>query len=226
MRLSCLTAIALILAVPASADELIERAKTVSTEGPLYNYEMTYSDSEIAEARGTVYPTAEEGQRLLVSYPAEEDWPDGFADGLAEMDKNTDGDIWCAELMELVPGDAERTSESGEAVTYTFTPVPEADADGAEKKLFRKLIGTVTLDPETANVQSFQMHLPEPMKPNFLAKIETFSMFVQCDVTPDGRSYSAQMDMDVAGSAMGQSFSETVSRRVTQLLDPVARPLP
>ncbi|MEO0465591.1 MAG: hypothetical protein AAF216_03535 [Pseudomonadota bacterium] len=226
MRLVLLSAAALFLATPVSADDLIAKAKAMSTEGPLYNYEMSYSDSEIEEARGTVYPTAPVGERLRISYPAEEDWPDGYAGRVADMDAGTDGEIWCTEFLESVPSDAQRTSETEGAVTYTFTPEPSEDADGTEKKLFRKLIGTLTLDPATASVQSFQMHLPEPMKPNFLAKIDTFSMFAQCDIAPDGRSFASQFDMELVGNAMGQSFGETISRQVTKLLDPVARPLP
>ena len=226
MRCAFLTTLSIAIALPVAADDLIERARAVSSEGPLYNYEMMYSDSEIEEARGTIFPTAPEGQRIQISYPATSEWSDEFADRVTAMDAETDGDIWCARLMSNVPENAERTSETEGAVIYTFTPEPGEEADSNERKLFRKLIGTVAIDPISAGVQSFQMHLPEPMKPNMLAKIETFSMFVQCDTAPDGRSYSSRMDMEIVGNAMGRSFGERFSREVTQLLEPVARPLP
>jgi len=224
MRLATLTAILLTLSLPAYADELIARAQAVSTEGPLYNYEMTFRDSEIGEARGAVFPTAPEGERIRLDFPAQADWTDEFADGVASLDKQTTGEIWCAEFAARIPSNAERTAEEPGSVTYSFTPVAEEDADGAERKLFGSLIATARIDPETASVQSFQLHLPASMKPNFMSRIETFSMYLECDAAPDGRAYVKQMDMEVAGSALGQSFSQETSRSITRLLEPVARP--
>ena len=77
---------------------------------------------------------------------------------------------------------------------------------------------------EDGQVLSMQMSLPKPYKPSIAAKIETFMLDASCARTPDGRTYLQDMQLQVSGSAMMQSFDQTISRRITKLLDPVTRP--
>ncbi|MEO1785536.1 MAG: hypothetical protein AAFR41_00800 [Pseudomonadota bacterium] len=58
------------------------------------------------------------------------------------------------------------------------------------------------------------------MKPHFLVKIERFSMFAECERSPDGRAYLANLNIDIAGSAMGRRFSETTAQQITRLFEP------
>ncbi|MEM6557237.1 MAG: hypothetical protein AAF642_15260 [Pseudomonadota bacterium] len=215
-----LTALALCLSLPAAADPVLEMMKSLSKEGPIYAYEMSYSDTDVT-ANGRIDPSKPEGERIEIYAPDESEWTKDFRDGIADMEAQTDGDIWCADFAQMVPTDATATTENETTVTYAFTPTPEADADKNEQKMMKQLNGTVTLDKSDGSVLAFNMVLPKPYKPAMVAKINRFEMTASCDRAPDGRTYVEQFSMDIKGSAMMQSFEETVTRRITKLLDPV-----
>lgn len=214
------SALACSLAVPASADSLLEMMRGLSKDGPIYAYEMTYSDSEFT-AKGKIDPSQPEGQRIQVTDPDPAEWSDDFRDGLKELDAETDGDIWCTDFAEMVPENAALADENDESAVYTFTPRPEADADKNEHKLMKQLDASVTLDKSDGSVLAINMRLPKPFKPAMVAKINAFEMTATCARAPDGRTFVESFSFAIEGSALMQSFSETVSREITKLLDPV-----
>ena len=210
----------MLIMFPASgAADPLASIRDLSDEGPIYAYDMVYEVDGLS-ASGSIDPTKPVGQRVEIVSPPREDWPDDFAEGVEEIDQNADGDIWCTDFAANVPDNATLTSEDDAVATYTFQPVPDEEADGAERKLFRALVGTVVVDKAAPGIRSFQMHLPEPMKPNFMAKINSFSMFATCERAPDGRMYVADFSFDIKGSALGQSFGETIQRKITRLFPP------
>ncbi|MEP1143318.1 MAG: hypothetical protein ABJH52_06335 [Henriciella sp.] len=213
-------ALTLSMALPASADPVLEMMRSLSKEGPVYAYEMSYSGEGVT-ATGKIDPSQPEGDRVELYTPSMDELSDEFREGLEEIDAEADGDIWCADFAEMVPANAKATGETETAVTYAFTPIPEADADKTQQKMMKKLDGTVTLDKVDGSVLSFNMTLPAPYKPAMVAKINRFEMAANCDRAPDGRTYVQKFDFDISGSAMMQNFEETVSREITKLLDPV-----
>ncbi len=219
-RLLSLSILAAGLTLPAAADPVLDMMRNLSKDGPVYAYEMTYSEADIVAA-GTIDPSQPEGERIQVTSPAESEWTEDFREGLDEMEAETDGDIWCADFAEMVPNKVSALDESETTVTYAFTPQPEADADGMEKKMMKKLNGTVTLDKSDGSVLAFNMKLPKPYKPAIVAKIENFEMDATCARAPDGRTFVESFDFKIAGSAMMQKFDEAVSRKITKLLQPV-----
>ena len=219
-RSAALGALALSLSSAAAADPVMEMMRSLSTEGPVYSYEMSYSDADLT-ATGLIDPSQPEGQRIEIYSPSESEWSNDFRDGIAEMDAETEGDIWCADFAEMVPGNVKAVSEDDASVTYAFTPNPEADADKTEKKMMKQLNGSVTLAKEDGAILAFNMILPKPYKPAMVAKINRFEMAATSDRAPDGRTYVEQFNFDISGSAMMQNFEESVSRTITKLLDPV-----
>ncbi len=204
----------------ASADPLLEMMRGFDADGPLYSYEMEVDQGGVV-AIGKIDPSQPEGSRITVYSPVEEDWPDGFADGLKEMEAETDGDIWCADFADLVPENAVLQSQTEEQATYAFTPQPDADADSNERKMMKKLKGQITLDKSDGAVLAYSMSAPKPFKPAMVAKINQFAMDVACTRAPDGRTYVQDFSLNIKGSAMMQSFEESVRRKITALLDPV-----
>ncbi len=220
MRISILIASTCLVVPVAAADPLLEMMWAQSKDGPIYAYEMTYEEGDLL-ATGKVDPSQPEGERITVYSPAEEDWSEDFAGGLAEMEAETDGDIWCADFGDLVPEDADLNAETADTATYAFTPKPEDDADGTEKKMMKKLDGEIKIAKSDGAVLAFKMSAPKPFKPAIVAKIDTFSMAANCARAPDGRTYVSDFNLDISGSAMMQEFEEQVSRRITALLEPV-----
>ena len=204
----------------AAADPLLEMMRAVSNDGPKYAYETSFSMLGISAA-GTIDPSAPEGERIQLSAPEESEWSDDFRKEILKMDAETEGDIWCTEFGQMVPLDASLTAQDETTKTFSFTPVPEADADRNEQKMMKQLDGTVVLDKTDGAVLAFSMILPKPYKPAMVAKINAFEMNVSCARAPDGRTFIETFNFDISGSAMMQSFDESVSRRITKLLDPV-----
>lgn len=221
MRRRTLILAALIgFAAPAQADSLLEKMRSVSSDGVVYAFEMAFSNGNI-DTTGKVDPSQAEGERITIYTPDESEWSDEFRDSLAELDAEAKGEIWCSEFAEAVPANATELSRDADTVTYQFTPEPDADADGMEKKLMKKLIGKVTLAKSDAQILAYSMRLPKPFKPAMVAKINAFDMQVSCARAPDGRTYNRAMSFNISGSAMMQDFEESISREITKLLDPV-----
>lgn len=204
----------------AAADPVLEMMRSLSKEGPVYSYEMSYSDTDVT-ANGLIDPSKPEGERIEIFSPAESEWSKDFRDGIEDMEAESDGDIWCAEFAEMVPASATAMGEDDSTVTYAFTPQPDAEADKTQQKMMKKMNGTVKLDKSDGAVLAFNMVLPKPYKPAMVAKINRFEMAASCDRAPDGRTYVEQFSIDIKGSAMMQDFEETVTRKITRLLDPV-----
>ena len=117
-----------------------------------------------------------------------------------------------------------RIEETDDTVQFAFTPVPGEESDDMERKILKKVKASATLSKADGQVLSFSMSLPKPFKPAMIAKINTFQLDATCVRAPDGRTYLEAMQMDVSGSAMMQAFSQTVTQRITKLLDPVSIP--
>ncbi|MEO0784370.1 MAG: hypothetical protein AAFY10_01640 [Pseudomonadota bacterium] len=216
MRAISLALLALAASPLAQADELLAALQSKQFESPTVAFDVEFQfDGQTIMAE--VDPTKPEGERMVVTSPDESAWPEGLADALESMDKNARGAIWCDEFVEALPDDAERVSEGDGSVTYAFTPKPEPGADGSERKLFEKLTATMVVDAGTVTVKSYQLHLPEPIKPHFLAKIETFALFVDCVPHDSGNSRFNRFDLEISGSAMGNNFDQTDKRRVANL---------
>ena len=219
-RFALLSAASLGLVSTAMADPLLEMMGNMSDEGPLYSYETSFSWDDIP-ATARVDPSQPEGERIKILTPTESDWSDAFREELETSDASAEGDIWCTEFGEMVPSDAQVTEETDTTVTYAFTPVPQPDADRNEQKVMKQLDGTVILDRADGAVLAFRMHLPKPYKPAMVAKINRFDMDVACARSPDGRTFIEAFTFDISGSAMMQSFEQSVSRQITKLLEPV-----
>lgn len=219
MRLPLIALTALALPLTARADALLAQIMEKRYDAPVTAFTSSFTWNE-TEVEALIDPTRGDGERMTILSPAKADWPEGFADYVERMDASARGEIWCSDFLANVPADAERAARNGSSVTYTFTPLPDADAENEEKKLFRKLVGTLVVDSETEVIESYQMHLPAPMKPHFMARITTFDMFVRCAPAGNGNSYSDYFTFDLSGSALGNDFAQSEERRVSELREP------
>ncbi len=216
MRAISLLALATLALPGAHADALLSELVAKDFAAPRVAFDVEFQhEGQVFQAE--VDATRPEGERMVIKSPDASQWPEDFEKVVERMDKNAEGAIWCDEFIDAVPDDAERVDGAAGTATYVFTPKPEPGADGTERKLFGKLVATLVVEPETLTVQSYQLHLPEPTKPHFLAKIETFQLFVECQPHESGNSHFTRFDMDIVGSAMGNDFGQVERRRVANL---------
>ena len=221
MRFSFALLAGLCLAGTASADALIEAAQAKADETPLYAYEMVFSVDGL-ETQGTIDPSAPVGERIQVTSPSQDSWPDGFAEQITALDERTTGEIWCNDFAEMIPADAERTGETAEGIEFSFTPIPGDEADDMEEKIFKRLDASAVIDPDTAGLRSYRMSLPKSFKPNMMARINSFEMAVDCTPGPNGLTHIRTFTFNLAGSALGQDFGQTDQREILRLIEEVS----
>ncbi|AXE63252.1 hypothetical protein BBF93_02740 [Hyphomonas sp. CACIAM 19H1] len=202
------------LALPASADALLEKARKVSKEGPAYLFDMAFDDGA---QRFTIKvdQAQPEGARVVAMTPEPASLSGDAAKRGERLKSETKGDIWCSGFTENIPSGAKRVSETGSTATYNFTPLPGDDKN--MRAMVKHLTGTAVLDKATGNVLAFELAAPKAFKPAMAAKIDTFSMKVACKAAPDGRSHIDTFTMQVAGNAMMQDFRQTETRKVSNL---------
>ena len=75
-----LSSIALSASLSASADPLLEMMRSVSTDGPIYAYEMTYSGEGVV-ATGKIDPSQPEGERIDLYTPEISELSEEFQEG-------------------------------------------------------------------------------------------------------------------------------------------------
>jgi len=200
----------------------LEAALSATVDGPIYSYDLTFQNNEL-NATGRLDPSRPLGQRIQVDTPQEADWDDDFREAIAEMESETEGDIWCSSFAENIPADAALEEETETKAIYSFTPQANPD-EPEEGKFFSKLKGRVTIDKINPAILTFQMFAISPFKPVPVAKVTAFDMTVSCARSPDGRTYGETMEVNVSGSAMFQKFEEFERRQISNLKEVLPAP--
>lgn len=216
MRLAVLSVLLAGAAVlPASADALLDKARSAPKDGPVYAFDLDYNDGKNKFSL-SIDPTRPEGQRVTRITPDPKTLTGDSAKIAERLKTRTQGKIMCSEFAANIPASAKRTSETAELATYSFTPLPGPE-DGDMAKAYKHLDGKAVIDKATGAILSFEMTSPKAFKPMAIAKIDQMSMKVACKAAPDGRTHIDTFSFNMAGSAMMQAFEQTESRKVSNL---------
>ncbi len=216
MRAAASLILCLSLSLAAWADSPLEQALAVSKDGPAYKFDLDYSGKDMV-ARMRVDPSLPEGQRLVLVSPGRDDLSDEAQKKFEAMQAKSKGDIWCAAFARNIPANAEMVSETSTTATYGFTPAATKE-DGDMGKAYKHLTGRVTVSKERPGILSYRMYAEKPFKPMPVAKIEAFRMDVSCAAAPDGRTYIADVSINLSGSALMQKFTESERQKVSNLV--------
>jgi len=214
-RLLAASLMVLATALPASADALLEKAKSASSEGPLYIFNLDYSDGA-HQFRMTVDQSQPNGKRVVKFAPAVSTLKGDAAKKADRLVKSTAGDIWCSSFAQNIPANAKRVSETPAAATYSFTPLPGKQG-GEVAAAYKYLNGTATIDKANGAILAYEISSPKAFKPMPVAKIDKLTMKVACKAAPDGRTYVDSLAFTLKGSAMMQSLDQMETRRITNL---------
>ncbi|MFN7180237.1 hypothetical protein [Hyphomonas sp.] len=201
--------------LPASADAVLQKARTPATNGPVYAFDLDYSDGT-DQFRMSVDPTQPEGKRVVRISPDPKTLKGDSAKTAERLMTRTEGKIMCSEFAANIPANAKRASETDTAITYTFTPTPGPD-DGDIAKAYKFLNGKAVIEKDTGNILSFEMIAPKAFKPMTVAKVDKMTFKVACKAAPDGRTHIDTFSFNMAGSAMMQAFSQNETRKVSNL---------
>jgi len=208
-------ALSVLLPWQTHAGTPLQDALAASPDGPLYIFDVIVQNDG-TDAMMRVDPTRPEGERLTVISPARKDWNDDFRKQVKKMQADTDGDIWCSNLGNNIPGDAALESETATTATYTYAPQVGAEP-GDMDDILKYLKGKVVVAKDDPAILSVEMVAEKPFRPLPIARINQFEMKVVCNRAPDGRTHVARVDVDISGSAMMKDFSESERQTITNL---------
>jgi hypothetical protein len=209
-----LAALMMVLAPIARADSPLQQA-LAKQDGPLYAFDLKLIE-EGQNALLRIDPAKPKGSRITVKSPAPDKMSKDLTALVARMEKSVDGDIWCNTFADNVPADAKLISDTGDVLTYGFSPVPGKN-DKQFAAAFKNLVGEIKIDKINPAVLSFQMTSPKPFKAMAVARIETFDMRATCMRGPDGRTHIASLSMKLLGSAMMQPLNQNERQEISNL---------
>lgn len=202
-------------ALPASADTVLQKAKSMSKDGPLYAFDLSYDDGK-DRFQMKVDPSQPKGKRVVDLSPARATLSGDSAKKADRLSTRTEGDIWCSSFAENIPADAKRVSETPQTATFKFTPLP-GKADGQIASAYKHLKATATIDKLTGGILAYEMAAPKAFKPAPVAKIDRLTLNVACKPLPDGRTHIDTFAFDLKGSAMMKPLDQKETRRISNL---------
>ncbi len=200
----------LLATTPVLAQTPLQRALAATKNGPTYSYDISYVTSEI-NAAGRINPTRPVGQRVKVSRPAKSTWTKEFKKAVTEIENNRYKGFWCSEMAKSIPAGARLVSQTATTATYAFKPLPDPE-EKASKKFVKHLTGQVTVDKKNPAILTYSLRAPKSFKPAIFARISKFNLQTSCARAPDGRTYVKTSKITIAGSALGKSFDDNVTR--------------
>ena len=201
--------------LPASADTVLQKAKSMSKDGPLYAFDLSYDDGQ-DRFQLKVDPSQPKGKRVVDLSPARATLSGESAKKADKLSERTEGDIWCSSFAENIPADAKRISETPQTATFNFTPLP-GKANGQIASAYKHLKATATIDKLTGGILAYEMAAPKAFKPMAVAKVDKLTLKVACKPLPDGRTHIDSFAFDLKGSAMMKSLDQVETRRITNL---------
>lgn len=178
-------------------------------------FEMSYTNNELT-GRMRVDSSKPMGERLELISPAVDTLDKDAKEKLKQLQKHTEGNVWCGTIADSIPSDAVVLRETPETVTYSYVPIPDED-DKLMKRAAEYLQGTVTIRRNDPVVLSYSIIAPETFKPVVVAKIESFNMSVVCQPTSIGETAIETIAFDVSGSAMMKPIDETEQRSLGEI---------
>lgn len=202
-------------ALPASADTVLQKAKAMSKEGPLYAFDIDYNDGADRFVM-KVDPSQPKGKRVVDLSPARSSLKGDSAKKADKLAERTEGDIWCSTFAENIPADAKRISETPQTATYSFVPLP-GKAEGQIASAYKHLKATATIDKSTGGILAYEMAAPKAFKPAAVAKVDKLTLKVACKPLPDGRTHIDSFAFDLKGSAMMKPLDQMETRRISNL---------
>lgn len=189
-------------------------ADTISAETP-YSFD-TRIESERGVMRYAFHANATGPARVRLLEPAETALDRRGRATFERIQRDADGDIWCAGRKLRTARNVTVAREDANTITYAFQPSPEQAGGERSAGIVRHLRGEAVVSREGRDVTAIRIRSAGPFHAS-VARVDRFTMDVRCDVAPNGRRYGAETVTHIAGSAFGQAFDERSVQRVSNL---------
>jgi hypothetical protein len=127
---------------------------------------------------------------------------------------------WCASPNMAHVSALQLAREDAATATYSFQPTVASIRNPQTRRFANQLRGEFTLNKTDPDIARVHLFAPAPFSPMLMTQITRIDVVVTCSPAPNGRMFAAQTVTQVAGSALGQAFSEQTVQRVHGLAAP------
>jgi len=189
-------------------------SETIAAETP-YSFD-TRVESERGVMRYAYDASASAAARVRLLEPAESTLDRRGRATLERIQRDADGDIWCAGRKMRTARNVTVAREDANTITYAFQPSPEQAGGERSANIVRHLRGEAVVSREGRDVTTIRIRSSAPFHAS-VARVDSFSMTIRCEPAPNGRRYGAETVTHIAGSALGQAFNERSVQRVSNL---------
>ncbi len=196
------------------AERVLAMAQAHQPGGPMYVYDMEFNLDGLS-VLGTVDMSADQGERLIVTSPPASEWSEDFTRKVNDAERELESDIWCQQMIDDVAGYESFSVQDG-AITYVVTMRTD-ESDKGDAKFAKHIESTMTVSIDDGAVLNFSVHAPKPFKPALVARIKRLDISMDCNRSPDGRTFMSSMRAEVEGRAFMKKFSEVESRNISNL---------
>lgn len=121
---------------------------------------------------------------------------------------------WCASAEMGSAQNLHLVREDATSAVYSFQPSAAMAGHGVPAQ---RLHGEMTILKANPDISELHLSLTQPFSPIPFSSINTLDIAIHCEIAPNGRRYAASSVTDLAGSAVGHTFTEHAVIHTTNL---------
>jgi len=128
-----------------------------------------------------------------------------------------DGVSWCASAEMGYIANVRLLREDADSATYAFQPTRDSIRSEQARTFAEHLRGEFTLTKTNPDIARVHIYAPAPFSPALLVNLTRVDITISCASAPNNRRFAAETVTEIAGSALGQAFTERTVQRTHDL---------
>lgn len=131
--------------------------------------------------------------------------------------RRMEGVPWCASAEMGHIANVRVLHDDADTTTYSFQPTRDSIRSEQARQFANQLRGEFTLTKSNPDIARIHIFAPARFSPALLVNITRMDIVITCANAPNNRRYAAETITEIAGSALGQAFSERSVQRTHDL---------
>lgn len=128
-----------------------------------------------------------------------------------------DGVSWCASTEMGHIANVRLLNDTADSATYAFQPTRESIRSEQARGFADHLRGEFTLTKASPDISRIHIYAPTPFSPALLVNLTRVDIVITCANAPNSRRFASETVTEIAGSALGQAFTERSVQRTHDL---------
>lgn len=124
---------------------------------------------------------------------------------------------WCASAEMGHIANVRPLREDADSITYAFQPTRDSIRSERARGFADRLRGEFTLTKSNPDIARIHLFAPAPFSPALLVNLTRMDIAITCATAPNNRRYASETITEIAGSALGEAFSERSVQRTHDL---------